>query len=167
MNKQAPIPPITPKLVRFFERRILPEPNSGCWLWNGATDNHGYGLLNISGKVRKAHRVSYEMHCAKIPDGKLVLHKCDVRSCVNPAHFFLGSDADNAADRSRKGRNGRSPGAMNGRAKITEAAALEILHAARSGEPHQKIAARFGVSGTQVWRIFHGKAWANVARAAA
>jgi hypothetical protein len=121
----------------------------------------------MRGKARYAHRVSYEMHCEKIPAGMLVLHKCDVRACVNPFHFFLGSDADNAADRANKGRNGRTSGALNGRAKMTDIVALQVLSAAQSGEPHRKIANRFGVSATQVWKIFHGMAWAHIKRDAA
>lgn len=85
-------------------------PESGCWLWLGGWDNDGYGKINKNGKtVAYAHRFFYQIHKGEIPDGKLVLHKCDSPACCNPDHLFLGTHADNALDKCRKGRlrNGR------------------------------------------------------------
>jgi hypothetical protein len=86
----------------------IPEPNSGCWLWSRAVGSHGYGVLWHDGKVKTAHRLAYTMANGPIPAGKHVLHKCDVKSCINPDHLFLGADADNRIDMARKGR-GTSP----------------------------------------------------------
>ena len=76
---------------------------SGCWLWTGM-EKFGYGMLKVGGKLRRAHRISYELHVGRIPDGIDVLHACDVPGCVNPAHLFLGGDKQNMADAARKGR---------------------------------------------------------------
>jgi len=87
-----------------FERNFIPEPNSGCFLWIGTIIPKGYGHFKCDGKTFRAHRYSWELENGKIPDGLHVLHRCDIRSCVNVDHLFLGTNADNMADRGRKGR---------------------------------------------------------------
>lgn len=82
--------------------------SDGCWLWKGATHKQGYGLFrSVSNEVMKlAHRVSYELYIGPIPEGIKVLHSCDVTSCVNPSHLFLGTQKDNMKDAATKGRLG-------------------------------------------------------------
>ena len=90
-----------------FERKFMPEPISGCWIWTGSLNkrHNGYGQIRIGdGKPLLAHRASYELHIGTIPDGMCVLHKCDVPCCVNPNHLFLGTHADNMRDCHSKGR---------------------------------------------------------------
>ncbi len=90
-----------------LEKHSIPEPNSGCWLWTGATAgarNHFYGVLTLKSKMQYAHRVSWEFHRGTIPAGLFVCHKCDTPSCINPDHLFLGSPRDNVQDSITKGR---------------------------------------------------------------
>lgn len=65
----------------------MPEPNSGCWLWTGATLDAGYGAIQVSGKTRRAHRVVFESERGPIPDGLVLDHLCRNRLCVNPNHL--------------------------------------------------------------------------------
>lgn len=97
--------PPTPLRERFASKYI-PEPNSGCWLWTGALFLTGYPQISPDWKKPNAygHRVSYEIHKGPIPAGMLVCHKCDVRSCVNPDHLYLGTHADNNRDMHIRGR---------------------------------------------------------------
>jgi hypothetical protein len=67
--------------------RFSPEPNTGCWLWTGYIDRDGYGLITFMGKTRRAHRLTYELLTASIPDGLTIDHLCRERSCVNPDHL--------------------------------------------------------------------------------
>lgn len=88
-------------LQNRIENRSTPEPNSGCWLWDNPSDsNGGYGML--TGLL--AHRASYTAFVGAIPSGKVVMHKCDTRACVNPDHLVLGSRRDNIIDAHRKRR---------------------------------------------------------------
>lgn len=156
--------------LRRLESSSIPEPNSGCWLWLGASTSAGYGLFPFGGGRRSqrvgAHRASYTLHCGDIPDGMLVCHRCDNPSCVNPAHLFLGSHGDNAADRNKKGRSkGQAKGASHSRAKITERQAQEVIALAASGLiTHAEIAQRLNVSTSIVALIATGASWKHLPR---
>ena len=82
----------------------------GCWLWTGYRFHAGYGGFHESQPkrtVRLAHRVAWELTNGLIPDGLHVCHTCDNRSCVRPDHLFLGTNADNVADKVAKGRQAK------------------------------------------------------------
>jgi len=95
--------PLERKLSKF--ERVT---ESGCWVWLGATDKDGYGVIRGSsyGKVwtDKAHRLSYSHFIGPIPKDAHVLHRCDVTCCISPAHLFLGDPAINGLDKKLKGR---------------------------------------------------------------
>lgn len=84
--------------------RSMPEPNSGCWLWITGVNKRGYGVLTICQKQHGAHRVSYQAFKGQIPDGLVVMHKCDTPSCVNPDHLSTGTVLDNNKDAASKRR---------------------------------------------------------------
>ena len=67
--------------------KVAMDPMSGCHLWIGAANASGYGQMHHDGKTAYAHRVNYELHKGKIPDGLALDHLCRVPCCVNPAHL--------------------------------------------------------------------------------
>jgi hypothetical protein len=76
-----------------------------CILWQGAVNNKGYGLLNVNGRVALVHRIAFKLaNPQRRIDRMLILHRCDVRRCINPAHLFAGTPQDNSDDMHRKGR---------------------------------------------------------------
>lgn len=90
---------------RRLDENAMPEPNSGCHLWTGKLQRSGYAATALRGKYVGWHRIAWQLAHGSIPKGQHVLHKCDVPSCVNPAHLWLGTHTDNMADKKRKGRN--------------------------------------------------------------
>lgn len=131
-----------------------------CWLWQkgfAGGKNGRYGQLRLpDGSAVSAHRLSFELHNGAIPPGMCVCHRCDTPACVNPSHLFLGTNAENTADRHRKGRTlscERHP-----RAKITP----EIVDAIRSSpDDAATLGRRFGIDRGHAWRIKTGRSWAN------
>lgn len=93
-----------------FMKFVLPEPNSGCWLWSGGVSGAGYGLFKLSNSrvMVGAHRWSYEHHIGLIPDGQCACHHCDNPNCVNPKHIFAGTYSQNFLDAGRKKRHWNS-----------------------------------------------------------
>lgn len=146
-------------LLERFDEKYIPEPMSGCWLWTGSLAYNGYGRIWLDGRAQYAHRVSYELFRESVPNDICVLHTCDVPSCVNPDHFFLGTYKDNHADMMQKGRGVFVNGQQHGKAKLTESQILDIR---ASNETTREIAARHDISQQQVSRIKTRKQWAHV-----
>lgn len=93
-----------PDLALEFEAAVLPEPNSGCWLWAGQIDTHGYGVISVRHRYYKATHLALALDGRPISGGLVACHKCDVPSCVNPKHLFAGTKKQNTLDARAKGR---------------------------------------------------------------
>lgn len=90
-----------PATILFFEKV---NKTDKCWLWTGRRANCGYGQFRYQRKLMQAHRFSYLLNGGDIPTKMLVLHKCDVKACVNPNHLYLGDHKQNMKDARERGQ---------------------------------------------------------------
>lgn len=144
---------------------------SGCWEYQGAGLPNGYKRLGrkVEGKSKYwlAHRYSWTVFNGKIPDGMLVCHTCDNRSCVNPSHLWLGTHKENTQDALKKGRlalvppssyqnwkPGRTGNKIN---KLTPEDKKMIRHLYNAERHMQKdIAAFYDISQVRVSQVIRG-----------
>ncbi len=138
---------------RFWEKV---QKSEGCWLWTANTtkDRNGnkrYGLLGAGRRgegMLYAHRVSWELHFGAIPEGLLILHRCDTPACVNPNHLFLGTQTDNMQDMAAKGRQGNTgpvPG-TGAKSTLSRRQILALRRKGAEGTSRKALALEFGVS---------------------
>lgn len=141
---------------RFWPKVDKQGGVDACWLWIGAIRGT-YGVVWLNRRNEPAHRVSWAMVNGEVPRGLFVLHRCDVRRCVNPAHLFLGRHEDNMRDMSLKGRGARGSKAAN--AKLTED---DVAAIKRSGKTLKALGEQYGVHLSNIHLIKTGKHWAHV-----
>lgn len=144
------------------QRRFLSKVrcSEGCWEWQAYCLPGGYGQFSIAGQNVLAHRAVYDLLKGSVSDGAHVCHKCDNPKCCNPEHLFLGTQADNMADKIAKGR-AACGAVLRTNSKLTEDAVREIrsLH----GKVLQReLACRFGVSQATISEISSHKKWKQV-----
>jgi len=147
--------------MKTFWDKVTVNGLDGCWIWRAGLNSNGYGMVRFQGKVRSAHRVSYELTHKPIPSGMVVMHSCDNKRCVNPNHLSIGTHMDNIQDMDKKGRGNRVrlPGVRNGRAKLTE---LDIRSIQGSVESGKALSKKWGISQTRISLIRNGKVWSHL-----
>ena len=143
-------------------RRLAEEviDRDGCLIWTGAKSQLGYGVLNLNGSAKKAHRIAYELSKGPIPKGAVVCHACDTPACVNPDHLWLApSNAANVADMDQKGRR-KNPAPMRGQAHPLHKLSIEKARAIKFGANSiAETARQYGVSPSLVSGIRRGTHW--------
>ena len=140
------------KQLSFFSR-VLENKETGCWEWNGTTTGNGYGHCMMIGE-RKAHRVSYRLHCGDIGPGMVIMHKCDNRICVNPEHLQQGTHKENMADMKEKGRATKVK-----KPRLTEEQ-VKAIYLSKSSI--SKLTAEYGMNIRTIERIRSGRLWSSI-----
>lgn len=155
----------TPIEVRFM-RKVIVRGLDKCWGWRGAKSS-GYPVLHFGGsadRMRRAHRLAWEIFIGPIPAGLFVCHHCDNRGCSNPLHLFVGDNAMNVADMMKKGRgviprlNGESH--PMAKLKVRHVRKVRRLHAA--GIKTRSIADALGISLGHVRQIVSRQIWRSL-----
>lgn len=136
--------------------------DNGCWnCTSHAPNGDGYPGIKRNGKNMKIHRYMYEKYKGEISDGLHSLHKCDNRMCINPEHLFLGTNADNVADKMAKGRCKPGKGEHHWKSKLTEKDVIkiktELNHLNRN-----EIAEMYGVQPSAISKIRAGRTWNKI-----
>jgi hypothetical protein len=169
VNRDGPIPAHRPDL-------------GPCWLKDGPVTSR-YGKFRFGKKDIPTHRFSWELHYGPIPSGLFVLHACDFKPCLRPTHLFLGTQADNMADKTSKGRQARGAthgsrlhperftggtpphysGEAHSQAKLTAADIVTIRQRhANEGVGCRRLAREYGVHRDTIGNVLAGRTWATV-----
>lgn len=148
------------KLAYKFWSRVDVCGADDCWEWQGARRRTNYGQMYVGDRMREATHVSILIATGDWPEaGKVVCHHCDNPPCVNPNHLFVGTRAENNADKTAKRRC--PAGEKHWSAKLTESDVREILASPLS---QSKAGAKFGVAPITISHIRRGATWAHIPR---
>lgn len=181
----------TPRdIERFWSKVDRSGGPDACWMWTAARHEFGYGKIRVQRKDVGAHRVAWEITNGPVPEGMFVCHTCDNPPCCNPAHLWIGTSTENAADRHAKGRSyggdrhwqrvhpelrlrgshhwsHQHPsrvarGEAHGRAHLTADNVRAIRQRYAMGATLKGLAQDYGVTSQNIWNVVHRKTWAHV-----
>lgn len=176
------------KTERFWSKVAIGD---GCWLWLRARFDDGYGAFRFDNRQYRAHRFAWLETRGSLPSDMLVLHHCDTPLCVRPDHLFLGTPADNMADRDRKGRQARGErhgsrthpervprgerhgsrshpervphGSSHPSAKLSEDGVRFLRALFEEGHSKKQLAKTFGITRWAVTMVVERRTWRSVA----
>lgn len=153
-------------ITRFWTKVDVGEPDA-CWPWKGPIRGRSpYGAFKADRTAHGAHRVSWEIANGPIPAGLQVLHRCDNPPCVNPAHLFVGTRADNMRDAAAKGRLPLAMIEQSGEKNVNARLTADVVRAIRAdraaGMKLVPLASKYGVGYSTVRDVVHGRTWSHV-----
>jgi hypothetical protein len=145
------------------------ETVGGCWEWQRSRLPSGYGRVSVEGVLTYTHRWAYELAVEAIPESLHVCHHCDNPPCIRPDHLFIGTAAENIADRDRKGRDRwrlpefQTRGENHPISKLTDESVRESRALSRSGVSVTELARKFDVSWNTMKKVICRTTWRHVA----
>jgi uncharacterized protein (DUF433 family) len=155
LNKRKPLE------TRLIEGMRV-NPTTGCHEWQRCKNRGSYASIGVKGGTMLVHRASYMAFKGEIPEGRLVLHSCDNRLCINPEHLRIGNQADNMRDRSERGRCACQKGSAHGRAKLDDDDVRRIMERLQKGESASQVSKDYNVTAGNINFIRSGVSWNHV-----
>jgi len=158
-----------PAIERVLSK-VIRIPFSGCWVFTGAVNQAGYGIVGTGRRGDpndRAHRITYRHFVGEIPPGMFVCHRCDTPSCCNPHHLFVGTNHDNVRDMIAKGRNSKPPrnphvvGSAHPKARFTEDQVRTIRAEYAQGKTMYRLAKEYAVAQSTMQRVVRGERYKN------
>jgi hypothetical protein len=158
-------------------KKIERITESGCWIFMGALNTAGYGIVGKDGGRGsgndRAHRITFSYFKGEIPTNMFVCHHCDIPACCNPEHLFLGTPLDNHLDMEKKNRGKAPPrnyhdnGEYRYNSKLTESLVIEYRDRKSKGETTYSLwkecnNKNFKISMRVFYRAVRGDSWRHV-----
>lgn len=137
-----------------LDRYILKSDT--CWEWQGGCSVSGYGVVDVNGVSKRAHRTVWELANGPIPDGMLICHSCDNPKCVRLEHLFLGTSKDNSIDMVRKGRGTPKRTFTDEQIRIIRSEYIPFKFG------YGKLAKKYGVSRSTIIQIVNHTSYADI-----
>jgi hypothetical protein len=150
------------KFKARFWSRVTRDTADRCWQWQGSVASGGYGQIALCEHNLLAHRVAYELHYGAFPRSAWILHRCDNRLCVNPAHLFLGDAQANVDDMVKKGRNAPPKGESHYQSKLNKEQVLSIRARVINGESQRELSREFGVDFSTISKVVRRETWKHI-----
>lgn len=141
----------------YVADRTITVSETGCMVWMLGTVKGGYGKVSKDGRSKIAHRVIWEARNGPVPEGYVLCHRCDVPSCVNPDHLFVGTHKQNSMDMVKKGRS--TKGEKVAISVLTENSVREIRC---SDGSYADKARRYNVHPSTIRQIMLRETWRHV-----
>ena len=162
--------------ARFWSKVDKSGGENACWPWKASLTPKGYPQFRSNGQTLRGHRIAYLLTYGPLPsDRPCVCHRCDNPACCNPAHLFAGTQRENLADMTGKGREARGDyhgahirpesrarGERNGHAQLTSTQVTTIRELRHQRVPASEIAAQFGITQWTVYDIARGRRWRHL-----
>ena len=148
-----------------FEDKVDKESDNPCWVWTGASNDQGYGRLQVGDRLAYAHRVSYQLFVGDIPEGGQINHECHNEPCVNPDHLYAGTQSENVSDAINRGSFSQLniSGESHGVSKLTEKQVNEIRALYETTDHTQySLAEEYDVSRGTVQAIVNWETWTHL-----
>lgn len=157
----------TPSLQERFWSKVSIRGDDECWPWMAGRRRlcMGYGAFWSDGRHVQATHMAVILSGGSVPNGLMVLHKCDNPACCNPRHLRVGTHAENMNDKVERGRQAK--GERSPKAKLTEEQVAFIRSHKESGVKRLQVgvaaqlAERFGVSKRYISELFK-RGWGAV-----
>jgi hypothetical protein len=151
--------PIHTSLVVRLLAKVVVNPTTGCWEWQGERSTRGYARMFLDGRNVTVSRLSHQIFKGPLPANLYACHRCDNPPCINPEHLFAGTQAENLQDSVRKGRRNPQNGATNYHAKLK---AEDVIAIRNSPERSVTLEAIYGVHHHHIDKIRARKTWKNL-----